>query len=71
MLMSRWAMSGAASQVRAIDSAMHGIVAELTSAGVWTGADADRFERDWNDEVRSRLLSAAHKMDTIHFEAKD
>lgn len=69
--MSRWAMGGAASQVRQIDSTMARLVAELTSAGVWSGADSDRFERDWHDRVRPHLLRAAQKMDQVHFEAMD
>ena len=69
--MSRWAMSGAASQVRQIDSTMARLVAELTSAGVWTGADADRFERDWHDRVRPHLLKAAQRMDNVQFETMD
>ena len=68
MLMTQWAMSGAAGQVRSIEANMTSIVGELVSSGVWTGADADRFQRDWNDLVRARLLSAASRMDGIQFE---
>ena len=71
MLMTRWAMSGAAAQVRTLDGNMTRIVSELTAAGVWTGEDAERFERDWHDLVRSRMLNAASKMDNIHYETMD
>lgn len=71
MLMTKWAMSGAAAQVRSLEASMGSIVADLVSTGVWNGPDADRFERDWNDLVRARLLSAAHRMDNIQFENLD
>ena len=71
MLMSGWAMSGAAAQVRSLDGIMGRIVSDLTSAGVWSGEDAERFERDWHDQVRSRLLNAASKMDHIQYETMD
>lgn len=71
MLMSRWAMNGAAAQVRALDSTMNRIVTDLTSAGVWSGEDADRFETDWHDLVRTRMLNAASKMDHIQYETMD
>jgi len=71
MLMSKWAMSGAAGQVRAIEATTTRLVDEMTSAGTWSGNDADRFERDWNELVRMRLLRAAQKMDAVQFEALD
>jgi hypothetical protein len=69
--MSRWAMSGAANQVRQLDTNMSRLVSELTAAGVWSGADSDRFERDWYDRVRPHLLRAAQRMDNVHFEAAE
>jgi len=71
MLMSAWAMSGAAGQVRGIEATTTRLVDELTSAGVWSGEDADRFAREWNDSVRLRLLRAAQKMDAVQFETVD
>jgi hypothetical protein len=71
MLMSKWAMSSAAGQVRSIEASTTRLVDELTSAGVWSGNDADRFERDWNELVRARLLRAAQKMDAVQFETLD
>ncbi|MGV8851678.1 MAG: hypothetical protein ACOH1M_03810 [Rhodoglobus sp.] len=68
MLMSSWAMSGAASQVRGIDGSLQRLVDQLVATGVWTGPDARRFEQEWNEQVHSPLLNAAGKMDAISFE---
>jgi len=68
MLMSNWAMSGAAGQVRSIDGSLQTLLADLVSAGVWSGADADRFAQDWYDQVHTPLVNAANKMDAISFE---
>lgn len=69
MLMTPWAMSSAAAQVRTINANLDGMLSELVAAGVWSGPDADRFARDWNDQVHARLVTAASKMDGISFEA--
>lgn len=66
--MSSWAMSGAAGQVRTIDSNLEGLLGELVANGVWTGPDADRFAQDWYDQVHTPLVNAANKMDSISFE---
>lgn len=66
--MSSWEMSGAATQVRTIDTTLTRLVGELVSAGVWSGPDADRFAQDWNDQVHTPLIAAAGKMDSVSFE---
>jgi hypothetical protein len=68
MLMSESSMGAATSQVRSIKSTLDGLLSELVSAGVWSGPDADRFARDWNDEVAVQLVNAAATMDRISFE---
>jgi len=71
MLMSNWAMNGAASQVRAIDGSLQTLLSQLVAAGVWSGADANRFAQDWYDQVHTPLVSAANKIDNISFETLD
>lgn len=71
MLMSSWAMSGAAGQVRTIDGNLERLLSELVATGVWTGPDADRFAQDWYDQVHTPLVNAANKMDAISFETLD
>lgn len=68
MLMSSGAMSGAAGQVRSIDGNLQSLLADLVSAGVWSGPDADRFAQDWYDQVHVPLINAANRMDSISFE---
>ena len=68
MLMSYWAMSGAAGQVRTIDGNLQNLLDGLVANGVWSGPDADRFAQDWHDQVHTPLINAAGKMDGIAFE---
>ena len=68
MLMSQWAMGGAASQVRSIDGNLQSLVSELVASGVWSGPDADRFAQDWYDSVHTPLVVAANTMYAISFE---
>lgn len=71
MLMSSWAMNGAAGQVRAIDGNLQSLLSQLVADNVWSGADADRFAQDWHDQVHTLLINAANKMDGVAFEAVD
>lgn len=71
MLMSPWAMSAAAGQVRTIDSNLERLLSELVANGVWSGADANRFAQDWYDQVHTPLVNAAGKMDAVAFEILD
>lgn len=57
----------AIADIRATESRLAGIVAELRQTGVWSGADADRFQREWNDLVRGRLLSAANQLEGTRY----
>lgn len=68
MLMSSWAMNGAAGQVRAIDGNLQSLLSQLVANNIWSGADADRFAQDWHDQVHSPLINAANTMDNIQFE---
>lgn len=67
MILTRSALRDAATSIRAAEMALGAIVAELVDAGVWSGADADRFQRDWNDQVRAPLLGAAVTLDGVSF----
>ncbi len=67
MFLSNWAMAQASAEVRAISAAMATAVAELGHPASWTGADAERFEREWTDLVTNRLLTAANKLDGVTF----
>jgi hypothetical protein len=67
MLLSNSAMSGAAAEVRTLAAQLTTEVQQLASASSWTGADADRFEREWNDLVVARLHLAANKLDGVSF----
>lgn len=53
--------------IRATEARLAGIVAELRQSGVWSGADADRFQREWNDLVRARLLGAASQLEGTRY----
>jgi len=68
MFLSNGEMQAAAAQVHEISAVMTRAITELGSPHSWSGADAERFERDWNDLVTSRLTAAANKLDGISFE---
>jgi len=68
MLLSNGAMSAASGQVREIANGMTAMMNDLGTPQGWSGADADRFQRDWNDLVHNRLMAAANKLDGISFE---
>lgn len=67
MLLSNWAMNQAAAEVRGIAGAMTSAMNELGLPSNWSGDDADKFQRDWNDLVHNRLLAAANKLDGVSF----
>lgn len=46
---------------------MSGAIANLTSRANWNGSDRDSFEREWHDLVRTRLLSAAIRLESVVF----
>lgn len=64
-LLSRAGITIAAAHLRAIEAGTRVTVGHATSEGVWSGADADRFAREWEDLVSARLRSAARHLDTI------
>lgn len=67
MLMSQWQMTSAANQLRGMATSMQTLVDEMTGPGVWTGPDADRFRRDWSDQVTAALQRAAGRLDAVDF----
>jgi uncharacterized protein YukE len=67
MLLSNSAMDQAAGEIRALAASMTRAVTELGHPGTWSGEDAERFERDWNDLVIGRLHTAANKLDGVSF----
>ncbi|MCW4384915.1 hypothetical protein OH146_03905 [Salinibacterium sp. SYSU T00001] len=66
--MSSWEMSGAAAQVRGIDTNLERLLGEIVGPGIWSGPDADRFAQDWHDQVHTLLIAAAGHMDSVSFE---
>jgi uncharacterized protein YukE len=68
MFLSNGEMQAAAAQVRQISAIMTSAINELGSPHSWSGADAERFQRDWDDLVTSRLTAAGNKLDGISFE---
>ncbi len=67
MFLVKPAVQSAAAQIRVAEAQLSAIVRELQDAGVWSGADADRFQRDWQELVRGRLLGAASKLDGVSY----
>ncbi|MET0990202.1 MAG: hypothetical protein ABWY54_06115 [Glaciihabitans sp.] len=65
--MSNWAMSQAAAEIRALAQSMTTTVGELGHPATWSGDDADRFQRDWQELVHTRLANAANKLDGVDF----
>lgn len=63
MIVTKSLLAQAANEVRGAEAAMSRTIAELRDAGVWVGADAERFQREWNELVRGRLLGAANTLD--------
>ncbi|MET0990197.1 MAG: hypothetical protein ABWY54_06090 [Glaciihabitans sp.] len=64
MGLSNIALSSAAAEIRAAEQILTSVVAQLQQAGTWSGADADRFQREWHDLVTSRLQSAAGRVES-------
>ncbi len=60
-------MSSAAATIRSAQSTMASAVSALTEQTTWSGADSDRFERDWRDQVSTPLLNAASTIDNAPF----
>ncbi|NLA65437.1 MAG: hypothetical protein GX862_05830 [Leucobacter sp.] len=57
----------AISDIRAAEATLSRAVQVLRDAGVWSGADADRFEREWNEQVRGQLLRAAGTIESVSY----
>ena len=67
MIPTQAAIANAAAEVRAADATLKSIISELHRDGVWTGADAERFQQEWQDLVSSRLQTAADRLDGCDF----
>ena len=67
MIPTQAAIANCAAEVRAANATLASIVAELHADGVWTGADAERFQQEWQDLVSNRLQSAAARLDGVDF----
>lgn len=61
-------MNQAAADVRNYAASMTRAINELDLPSTWSGRDSDRFQREWQDLVHSRLMVAANKLDGISFE---
>jgi hypothetical protein len=66
-MFSTRSMDAVAAQARAIDGLMTSAIEELSSANAWSGPDAERFRREWHEQVSARLRIAAAKLDGISF----
>ena len=64
-LISRMTFASAAAEIRSVEAVLTSVGAQLQDANVWSGADAERFQREWHDLVSSRLHSAASKVDSV------
>ncbi len=65
MTISTGQFDALARDVRGLEGEATAVVAGLVAQGVWTGDDADRFERDWLELVTRRLRSAADALDAV------
>jgi uncharacterized protein YukE len=57
----------AAEDIRSAESALTAIASELHSTSIWSGADSDKFQDEWESMVRGRLLGAARSLDAAEF----
>lgn len=57
----------AAGQLRTTAALLDGRLSQLRDTGQWQGPDAERFFREWETDVRGRLLGAAAKLDALAF----
>lgn len=59
-------LANVAAELRAADSVLNSVVSQLQQQHVWSGDDAERFQREWNDLVSLRLQAAAHRVDSAN-----
>ena len=67
MYRSEYEMSQAAGQLRNIAASLSNLADDLRGGGVWVGDDAERFQREWTDQVSNRLYAAANRLDNAQF----
>lgn len=63
---SRFMLASVAAEIRSADAVLSSVVAQLQQAHVWSGEDADRFQREWHDLVSHRLQTAALRVDSAN-----
>lgn len=64
---ARSSIQQALNELRAADQAMVTQLQELQNAGVWSGADADRYQTEWNDLVRDRIRAATQSLEKLSY----
>ena len=62
-------LAAAVAQLRSADAQLSRSVAALEAAGIWSGADAQKFQAAWADEVHRPLLVASASLEALHFVA--
>lgn len=67
MILTRRTLQDAAWEIRQAEMLLSSIVGDLVDSGAWSGSDADRFQKDWNDRVRGPLQGAASTLDSVSY----
>lgn len=62
-VISRMMLVNAALEIRSVEATLSQTVSGLVGAGTWSGADAERFQSEWQQLVSNRLLAAATRVD--------
>ena len=60
-------LAEAAAEIRNADASLTTIIGQLKSERVWSGNDADAFQRDWNDQIHNPLIGSAMSLDNTDF----
>lgn len=66
-MLTKTKISQAVRDIRSAEQVLTSHMSDLHAAGMWSGADSDRFQKDWNDLVRNRLLGAATTLEVASF----
>lgn len=66
-VLTKGTLRDAAQDVRTAQVQLDLIVQQLDAAHVWTGPDADRFAREWQDRVRGPLQQSASLLDGVSY----
>lgn len=57
----------AASDIRAAQKQLEVSISQLRHHGMWSGHDAERFLREWDDQVNGPLHAAAVALETTSY----